>query len=102
MNAEDRIVLNEFPEDWEHYTLGFPVARYKHLSVDDIIDEVDTCNRDFYSVPRIARRVGRDLWDRRQPLRSLVSNLASRSNARLSCKAHADFKRDQGKRCNGA
>ncbi len=101
MNAEDRIVLNEFPEDWVHYTLGFPVARYKHLSMDDSIDEVDACNRDFYSMPRIAGRVGRDLWGRRQPLRSLVSNLASRGNARLSREAHADFRRDQGKRCGG-
>ncbi len=98
MSAEDRIRLDEFPEDWAYYTLGFPVARYKHLSVDDIIDEVDTCNREFYSVPRIVRRVSRDLWDRRQPLRSLVTNLASRSNARLSCAAHAAFLRDQGKR----
>jgi len=101
MNAEDRIVLNEFPEDWVHYTLGFPVARYKHLSMDDSIDELDACNRDFYSVPRIAGRVAGDLWGRRQPLRSLVSNLASRGNARLSREAHADFKRDQGKRYHG-
>ena len=50
---------------------------------------------------RIARRVGRDLWDRRQPLRSLVSNLAYRSNARLSRMAHADFKREQSNRGNG-
>ena len=102
MNAEKRIVLNEFPKDWAHYTLGFPVVRYKHLSVDDSIDEVDTCNRDFYSTPRIMRRVGRDLGGRRQPLSSLVSSLASRRNARLGCEAHADFKRDQGKRWNGA
>jgi len=102
MNAEERIVLNEFPRDWAHYTLGFPVARYKHLSMDDSIDEVDTCNRDFYAMSRIVRRVGRDLGGRRQPLRSLVSNLASRGNARLSCETHADFKRDQGERWNGA
>jgi radical SAM superfamily enzyme YgiQ (UPF0313 family) len=101
MDAEDRIVLNQYPKDWAHYTLGFPVARYKQLSMDDIIDEVDACNRDFYSMSRIARRVGRDLWGRRQPLRSLVSNLASRGNARLSCQAHADFKRDMSMRANG-
>jgi radical SAM superfamily enzyme YgiQ (UPF0313 family) len=96
MAAEDRILLDEFPKDWRHYTLGFPVARYKHLSVEDSIDEVDACNREFYSLPRIARRVGRDLWERRQPLRSLVSNLAYRNNARLSRAAHADFKRERG------
>ena len=102
MSAEKRIVLNEYPKDWAHYTLGFPVARYKHLSVDDSIDEVDTCNREFYSTPRIVRRVGRDLGGRRQPLSSLVSSLAARRNARLGREAHADFKRDQGKRWSGA
>ena len=102
MNAEQRIVLNEFPKDWAHYTLGFPVVRYRHLSVDDSIDEVDSCTREFYSASRIARRVGRDLRGRRQPLSSLVSSLAARRNARLGCEAHADFKRDQGCRWNGA
>ncbi len=100
MKAENRIALDQFPEDWRRYTLTFPVARYKHLSMDDVIEEMRVCNRDFYSMPRIVRRVGRDLWGRRQPLRSLVSNLAYRNNARLSCMAHADFKRQQGSRCD--
>jgi radical SAM superfamily enzyme YgiQ (UPF0313 family) len=102
MNAEDRIILNEFPEDWKHYTMGFPVARFKGLSLDASIDEVESCNRTFYSLPRITRRVAGDLWGRRQPLRSLVSNLAYRNNARLSLVAHADFKREQAGRGNGA
>ncbi len=98
MAAEDRVVLNEFPQDWAHYTLGFPVSRYKHLSVGESIEEVDTCNREFYSMPRILRRVARDLWGRRQPLRGLVSNLAYRSNARHGLEVHAQFMRDQSKR----
>jgi radical SAM superfamily enzyme YgiQ (UPF0313 family) len=98
MNAEDRIILNEFPRDWAHYTLGFPVARYEHLSMADSIDEVDTCNRAFYSTPRIVERLGRDVWSRRQPLRNLVSNLAFRRNARLGRAAHADFMRGQAGR----
>jgi radical SAM superfamily enzyme YgiQ (UPF0313 family) len=101
MKAENRILLNEFPGDWAHYTMAFPVARYRHLSTDEIIEEMDACTRDFYSLPRIVHRVGGDLWGRRQPLRSLVSNLAYRNNARLNCKAHADFKREQGNRHDG-
>jgi len=101
MKAENRIALDQFPEDWRRYTLTFPVARYKHLSMDDIIEEMRVCNRDFYSMPRIVRRVGGGLWGRRQPMRSLVSNLAFRNNARLSCMAHADFKHEQGNRGNG-
>ena len=30
-----------FPRDWKYYTLTFPVARYKHLSVDGIIEKID-------------------------------------------------------------
>jgi hypothetical protein len=98
MKAENRIPLDEFPEDWKYYTLTFPVARYKHLSMDDIIEEMLACDRDFYSLPHILRRVWGNLWGRRQPLISLVSNLSYRNNLRLNYKAYADFKRQQGNR----
>jgi len=32
MRAEGRIALDRFPEDWQYYTLTFPVARYKRRS----------------------------------------------------------------------
>ena len=96
MEADDRILLDHFPQDWSHYTLGFPVARYARLTTDEIIGEMDTCARSFYSWPRIARRVGGDFWHLRQPLRSLVSNLAHRSNVRMNCEAHATFRRERG------
>ncbi|HCD38009.1 MAG TPA: B12-binding domain-containing radical SAM protein [Candidatus Omnitrophica bacterium] len=96
MKAEDRIALNAFPENWEYYTLTFPVARYRHLSLDDIIEEMLACDRNFYSMPRILRRVWGSLWGRRQPLISLVGNLSYRKNLRLNRKAYADFKRQRG------
>jgi radical SAM superfamily enzyme YgiQ (UPF0313 family) len=92
MKSEDRIALDTFPQDWKYYTLTFPVARYKHLSLDGIIQEMISCNRDFYSMPRILRRVCSSLWQRRRPLISLVSNLSYRNNLRLDCRAYADFK----------
>ena len=95
MQAEDRIELNDFPRDWQHYTMGFPVARYKNLSMEASIDEVESCNDRFYSWSRTIRRVGRDLVERRQPVRSLVSNLTYRSNAHLSQEAHAAFRRER-------
>jgi radical SAM superfamily enzyme YgiQ (UPF0313 family) len=58
MKSEDRIALNTFPQDWEYYTLTFPVARYKHLSLDGILQEMIFCNRNFYSLPHILRRIG--------------------------------------------
>jgi radical SAM superfamily enzyme YgiQ (UPF0313 family) len=100
MTSQDRIALDTFPQDWKYYTLTFPVARYKHLSLDGIIQEMISCNRDFYSMPRILRRVCSSLWQRRQPLISLVSNLSYRNNLRLDCRAYADFKRYSGNRHN--
>ena len=100
MTSEDRIGLDTFPEDWKYYTLTFPVARYKHLSLDGIIDEVLCCDRHFYSMSGIARRVWCNLWQYRKPLMTLVGNLSYRSNFRLNCKAYADFKRYRGNRHN--
>lgn len=100
MKAEGRIVLDKFPEDWKYYTLTFPVARYKHLSLDGIIDEMLSCDLTFYSMPRILRRVWGNLWGRRQPLISLVGNLSYRKNSKLSCKAYAAFKRYLSNRDN--
>ena len=92
MKSDDRIALNAFPEDWKYYTLTFPVARFKHLSLDGIIEEMISCNRDFYALPRILRRVWSSLWRWRKPLISLVGNLSYRSNSRTDCKTYADFR----------
>jgi len=100
MMSEGRIGLDAFPEDWKYYTLTFPVAGYKHLSLDGVIQEMISCNRDFYSMSRILRRVWNSLWQHRKPLFSLVGNLSYRSNLRLDCKAYADFKRYWDNRTN--
>jgi radical SAM superfamily enzyme YgiQ (UPF0313 family) len=92
MKSQDRIALDTFPQDWKYYTLTFPVARYKHLSLDSIIEEMTSCDRDFYSIPRILYRALGNFWHRRQPLISLVGNLSYRSNCRRDVKAYADFK----------
>jgi radical SAM superfamily enzyme YgiQ (UPF0313 family) len=92
MKSEGRIACDTFPADWKYYTLTFPVARYKHLSLEGIIGEMISCNRDFYSMPRILRRVWSSLWQRRQPLISLVGNFSCRNNLRLNLEAYADFK----------
>ncbi|MEK7755745.1 MAG: radical SAM protein [Planctomycetota bacterium] len=96
MKSQDRIALDAFPDDWKYYTLTFPVARYKHLSLDGIIEEMISCDRTFYSMPRILRRVWGSLWQRRKPLITLVGNLSFRKNLRLNCEAYADFKRQRG------
>jgi hypothetical protein len=73
------------------------VARYKHLCLDGIIEEMISCDQSFYSMPGILRRVWGNLSQRRQPLIALVGNLSYRNNLRLNRKAYADFKRQRGK-----
>jgi radical SAM superfamily enzyme YgiQ (UPF0313 family) len=92
MKAENRIALDAFPEDWKYYTLTYPIARFKRLSLDDSIQEMVTCNQRFYSMPRILRRLCVNLLQRREPLISLVGNLSYRSNTRLERNAYAEFK----------
>ena len=98
MKAQNRLALNAFPEDWKYYTLMFPVARYRHLSLDAIVAEMIACNRSFYSLPRILRRVAGSLWHRRAPLISVVGNLSYRRNFSVDCQAYEDFKRRHGDR----
>ena len=99
MKSEDRIALDTFPEDWKYYTLTFPVARYKHLSLDGIIEEMISCNRHFYSMPRILRRVWRNVWQRRKPLHHLGGqSLLPEQHPSWTATAYADFKRQQGHR----
>jgi radical SAM superfamily enzyme YgiQ (UPF0313 family) len=93
MEEEGRITANQLPEDWKYYTLTLPVARYKHLSRDEIINEMDTCTGKFYSLRGILRRVGRNLWKRQRPFLTLVSNLSYRYNRRLSLNVYSDIKR---------
>jgi radical SAM superfamily enzyme YgiQ (UPF0313 family) len=91
MESEGRIVANSFPEDWRFYTLTLPVARHKHLDRTDILREMDSCSREFYSLSRILRRAGGCLRERRKPVFTLVSNLSNRNNARLFHKVSREF-----------
>ncbi|MDI6782584.1 MAG: radical SAM protein [bacterium] len=100
MTSAGHIALDTFPEDWKYYTLTFPVARYKHLSLEGVIEEMISCDRKFYSMSRILRRVWSSVWQHRAPLITLVGNLSYRSNLGLSCNAYADFKRYSGNRHN--
>jgi radical SAM superfamily enzyme YgiQ (UPF0313 family) len=79
------------------YTLTFPVARYRHLSQPQAIEEMLACDRDFYAWPRILGRVWSNVWRRRQPLISLCANLSYRRNLRLDRKIYAPFSRECGR-----
>ena len=98
MRSQGRIPLDEFPADWKYYTLTYPVARYQRLSLNEIIEEMTACNRSFYSVPGIVRRMGVGLMRGRNPLYGLVSNLSSRRNSLLFGRRYAEFVRQEGRR----
>jgi radical SAM superfamily enzyme YgiQ (UPF0313 family) len=89
MHKDDRIIANNFPFDWRYYTLTYPVAKYRNLSWSEMVREKDACNRRFYSYPRMLRRVGRSVWQRRNPLFTFISNFWYRTNTlKLDRKAY--------------
>ena len=91
MELEDRIDAREFPGDWRFYTLTLPVARYKHLDRRGILREMDACNRDFYSMSRILRRLRHSVSGRRKPILTLVANLSNRNNWRMYRNIYKEF-----------
>jgi radical SAM superfamily enzyme YgiQ (UPF0313 family) len=93
MKSEDRITLDTYPEDWRYYTLTFPVARYLGLSSDAVMQEMDDCNRTFYSMPGVVSRVWSSFWQWRKPLINLVTNLSTRNNSRVETRSYVDFQR---------
>jgi radical SAM superfamily enzyme YgiQ (UPF0313 family) len=99
MAAEDRIALRTFPADWEYYTLTYPVAKYKNLSLDGVIHEMTSCSRHYYSMPRILDRTFRAFRQGRNALISLVGNLSNRRNSRRNARVYEQFKIRQA--CRG-
>ena len=82
LEAQGRIPMADFPEDWKYYTLTYPVAHYKHIARDRIISEMKECNATFYSVANIASRFRRDAAAGHNPLLGLLSSITSRHNSR--------------------
>jgi radical SAM superfamily enzyme YgiQ (UPF0313 family) len=97
MQSEDRIAANDFPHDWRYYTLGFPTARYKHFSCAGILEEMKSCERRFYSLGQIFRRVAASFLRRRRPLLSLVSSLSYRNNTRMTHRTFSEIDLLQGR-----
>jgi radical SAM superfamily enzyme YgiQ (UPF0313 family) len=91
MKSQDRIAANDFPRDWQYYTLGLPTAHYSHFTWSAILEEMDSCDRRFYSLDRILRRLADSFLRRRRPLIAMVSNLSYRNNTRLARRNHAQL-----------
>jgi len=86
-----RIPPGTFPEDWRYYTLTFPVAAYRNFCGQELAREMEICDGAFYSLPRIAQRVWRSIWQRRNPLISLLGSLSYRRNLSFGRRACREF-----------
>ena len=91
MSAQNRIALNRFPRDWRYFTLTYPVARFTGLTLDEAAREMLSCSKRFYSLPRVLRRVWRNLWRGQSVPIGLVGNLSFRKNTQLDRHKLAQF-----------
>ena len=92
MEREGRIRSNDYPQDWRYYTLTCPVADYKHLTWEEVVEEVKLFNDQFYSYSQILRRMlrlARNTRSLRTFLVTLVANLSYRSNHLLDRRIYA-------------
>jgi radical SAM superfamily enzyme YgiQ (UPF0313 family) len=95
MAKDGRLDRDEFPKDWQYYTLTLPVAQYRNFSLDEISDEMLACNRHFFAWTRILRRLWCNFLHRRAPLISLVASLSCRSAIPQESKAYQRFIRSR-------
>jgi radical SAM superfamily enzyme YgiQ (UPF0313 family) len=87
MEAAGRISAHLFPQDWQFYTLGCPVAEYRHLTWPQLRLEMKECGEAFFTPGRIARRVWSALRQRRSALMILIGSLSYRCNHRFESRA---------------
>jgi radical SAM superfamily enzyme YgiQ (UPF0313 family) len=96
MESQNRVPLDEFPEDWRYYTLTYPVARYAGLTMDEATREMLACSQRFYSYPRMLRRVWRNVWRGQSVRIGLAAGLSYRRNIRIDSGKLGDFEVQRG------
>lgn len=94
MSAQGRLELDRFPQDWQYYTLTYPVARYAQLTQEQAVDEMLACGRHFYTLPRILGRLWKSILQRRRPLINVCANLSNRKNQAVGRAAYARLGRE--------
>ncbi len=92
--AQGRLVLDQFPRDWQYYTLTYPVARCAQLTQQQATDEMLACGRSFYSLTGILGRVWKNIRARRRPLITACANLSNRKNQAVGRAAYARLNRE--------
>lgn len=94
LEQEGRIVANKYPEDWQYYTLCYPVAKYKNFTWSELMQEVNRFSDLFSSYPkilyRILRMVFRPWKDPRAVVAVAVANLSYRYSDLRNMRIHAN------------
>jgi len=75
--SENRIIANNYPDDWKYYTLTLPVAEYRNLSWIEMLNELSSCFRLFYSYHRIFKRFFNQLIINRKLYSSITGIIAN-------------------------
>jgi radical SAM superfamily enzyme YgiQ (UPF0313 family) len=83
MKAEDRVMVSQFPGDWSYFTLTYPVARFAGLTSRQAVTEMISCSKRFYSIPRMLRRLWRNLWRGQSLPIGLAGGLSYKRNIRI-------------------
>jgi radical SAM superfamily enzyme YgiQ (UPF0313 family) len=83
MKAEDRLTVSQFPGDWSYFTLTYPVARFAGLTSRQAVTEMISCSERFYSIPRMLRRLWRNLWRGQSLPIGLAGGLSYKRNIRI-------------------
>ena len=99
LEAQGRLITNNYPDDWQYYTFCYPVSRYKNLSWSEAIEEIDDCYRNFFAIPRILRRTVEWLFRTRSLTATMVMlavNFACRNTQRMDSVACRDYWRNRG------
>jgi radical SAM superfamily enzyme YgiQ (UPF0313 family) len=91
MESQNRVALDEYPEDWRYYTLTYPVARFAGLTLNDATREMLACSERFYTIPKLMRRLWRNLWRRQSVPIGLAGALSYRNNIRIDRRKLDDF-----------
>ncbi|MBN1551944.1 hypothetical protein JW979_10760, partial [bacterium] len=91
LDFQNRITICEFPENWKYYTLTYPVVRYKNLTTDEAIAEMNLCSKRFYTLPKILRRLWLNMRHRQSLVIGLAGGLSYRKNIRIECTKLGDF-----------
>jgi len=98
MKAQDRIALDEFPKDWSYFTLTYPVARFGGLTSNEAASEMLACSRRFYSIPRMLRRLWRNVCRGQSVWIGFAGALSYRRNIRIDSDKLGEFEARCGSR----